>query len=48
MHRLSGNSQLRAGVIANGSVAKGELIAIMPLADATLRTTSVSLLEIPQ
>ena len=48
VHRLSGKGQLRAGVIASGTDAKGELIATMPLADATLRTTSVSLLEIPQ
>ena len=48
VHRLSGKGQLRAGVIASGSDAKGELIATMPLADTVLRATSVSLLEIPQ
>jgi hypothetical protein len=48
VHRLSGKGQLRAGVITSGSDARGELISVLPLSDALLRTTSAGLLEIPQ
>ena len=48
VHRLSGKGQLRAGAITTGSDAKGELISVLALTDALLRTTSAGLLEIPQ
>lgn len=48
VHRLSGKGQVRAGVVASGSDAKGELVSVMPLSDAVLRTTNVGLLEVPQ
>ncbi|MDF2146444.1 DUF5719 family protein [Knoellia sp. p5-6-4] len=48
VHRLSGRGHVRAGVVAGGEDSRGELISLMPLSDATLRTTSVGLLEVPQ
>jgi hypothetical protein len=48
VHRLSGKGQVRAGVVVWGEDSRGELISVMPLSDATLRTTSVGLLEVPQ
>jgi hypothetical protein len=48
VHRLSGKGQVRAGVVAGAEDSRGELISVMPLSDATLRTTSVGLLEVPQ
>jgi hypothetical protein len=48
VHRLSGKGQVRAGVVATGSDARGKLLSVLPLSDAVLRTTNVGLLEVPQ
>jgi hypothetical protein len=48
VHRLSGKGAVRAGVVVTGEDARGELVSVLPLSDAVLRTTNVGLLEVPQ
>jgi hypothetical protein len=48
VHRLAGKGELRAGVVATATDAKGELISVVPLSDSALRTTTVGLLEVPE
>lgn len=48
VHRLAGKGELRAGVVASATDAKGELISVVPLSDSALRTTTVGLLEVPE
>lgn len=45
VHRLSGDGELRAAVVSAVGAPGGELLSVMPLADAALRTTGVGLLE---
>ena len=48
VHRVSGNGQVRAGVVSTLDDAKGQLISISPLHDSALRTTTVGLREVSQ
>jgi hypothetical protein len=48
VHRVSGNGQLRAGVISLLHDDQGLLISIAPLRDTVLSTTSVGLREVSQ
>ena len=48
VHRVSGNGQVRAGVVSVLSDDLGQLISITPLRDTVLRTTSVGLREVTQ
>ena len=46
VHRVSGNGQVRAGVVSLFDDAVGQLISTTPLRDAALRTTTVGLREV--
>jgi hypothetical protein len=48
VHRLSGKGAVRAGVVVTGEDLRGELVSVLPLSDAVLRTTNVGLLEVLQ
>ena len=48
VHRVSGNGQVRAGVISLLHDDQGSLISVTPLRDTALRTTSVGLREVTQ
>ena len=48
VHRVSGNGQVRAGVISLLHDDQGLLISVTPLRDTVLRTTSVGLREVTQ
>jgi hypothetical protein len=48
VHRVSGQGQVRAGVVSVIEDAKGQLISTTPLRDAALRTTTVGLREVTQ
>ena len=48
VHRVSGQGQLRAGLVSVQSDASGQLISIAPLRDTVLRTTSIGLREVTQ
>ncbi|MEO6411112.1 MAG: DUF5719 family protein [Pedococcus sp.] len=48
VHRVSGNGQVRAGVVSWLDDGQGRLITATPLRDAALRTTTVGLREVTQ
>jgi hypothetical protein len=48
VHRVSGNGQVRAGVVSWLDDGQGRLITATPLRDAALRTTTIGLREVTQ